>query len=289
MNATSSSRTSTVKAQSNFWTWIDENKGKWARWILIGLVLAYVAFLVVTPILALALGAFEKGLGEIVSALNQADVFRAFWNTLWISLVVVMVHAIFGTVVAWVFVRHRFPGRNLINGLVDMPFAVSPVVAGYMLLLLFGRNGLLVPLIDRLGIQVAFALPGMVLATLFVTTPFMIRELIPVLEAFDTRQEKAAATLGANGWQTFWRVTFPALRWGMIYGITLTFARALGEFGAVLVIGGGVQGRTETATLFIYRALDERQYIGAYSAALLLGVFSLILVLGSDWLRRKRN
>ena len=289
MSATSSSRPSMAEGQSNFWTWFDENKDKWARWILISLVVAYVAFLVVTPILALALGALEKGLGEIVSSLNQPEVFQAFWNTVWISLVVVIVHAIFGTIVAWVFVRHRFPGRNLINGLVDMPFAVSPVVAGYMLLLLFGRNGLLAPLIDRLGIQVAFALPGMVLATLFVTTPFMIRELIPVLEAFDTRQEKAAATLGANGWQTFWRVTFPALRWGMIYGITLTFARALGEFGAVLVIGGGVQGRTETATLFIYRALDERQYIGAYSAALLLGVFSLILVLGSDWLRRKSH
>lgn len=289
MNATSSSRPSMAEVQSNFWTWFDENKDKWARWILISLVVAYVAFLVVTPILALALGALEKGLGEIVSSLNQPEVFQAFWNTVWISLVVVIVHAIFGTIVAWVFVRHRFPGRNLINGLVDMPFAVSPVVAGYMLLLLFGRNGLLAPLIDRLGIQVAFALPGMVLATLFVTTPFMIRELIPVLEAFDTRQEKAAATLGANGWQTFWRVTFPALRWGMIYGITLTFARALGEFGAVLVIGGGVQGRTETATLFIYRALDERQYIGAYSAALLLGVFSLILVLGSDRLRRKSH
>jgi sulfate transport system permease protein len=208
---------------------------------------------------------------------------------LWISLVVVSIHAIFGTIVAWVFVRHRFPGRNLINGLVDMPFAVSPVVAGYMLLLLFGRNGLLAPVIEPLGIQIAFAMPGIVLATLFVTLPFMIRELIPVMEAFDTRQEQAAATLGANGWQTFWRVTFPALRWGLIYGVTLTFARALGEFGAVLVIGGGVQGRTETATLFIYRALDERQYIGAYTAALALGLFSLILVVGSDWLRSRKH
>lgn len=289
MSITSSSRTSAANIQNSFWTWFDENKGKWASWILISLVILYVAFLILTPITALAFGAFEKGRGEIISSLNQPDVFLAFWNTLWISLVVVIIHAIFGTLVAWVFVRHRFPGRNLINGLIDMPFAVSPVVAGYMLLLLFGRNGLLAPLIDRLGIQVAFALPGMVLATLFVTTPFMIRELIPVLEAFDARQEKAAATLGANSWQIFWRVTFPALRWGMIYGITLTFARALGEFGAVLVIGGGVQGRTETATLFIYRALDERQYIGAYAAALVLGLFSLILVLGSDWLRRRKH
>ena len=289
MSLINSSRPILAKRPSSISTWLDKNKEKWASWLLISLVVFYVAFLILVPIIGLISKAFEKGLGAILTSLNKPEVFAAFWNTLWISLMVVVIHTIFGTVVAWVFVRHRFPGRDLINGLVDMPFAVSPVVAGYMLLLLFGRNGLLAPLIDALGIQVAFALPGMVLATLFVTTPFMIRELIPVLEAFDTRQEKAAATLGANGWQIFWRVTFPALRWGMIYGITLTFARALGEFGAVLVIGGGVQGRTETATLFIYRALDERQYIGAYSAALVLGLFSLILVMGSDWLRGRKR
>jgi len=289
MKAISSSHTALMESESPFSTWVDRNKEKWTKWALITAVIVYVAFLILAPIAALTFGAFKKGFGAILTSLNKPEIFLAFWNTLWISLVVVTIHTIFGTIVAWVFVRHRFPGRNLINGLIDMPFAVSPVVAGYMLLLLFGRNGLFAPLIDALGIQVAFALPGMVLATLFVTMPFMIRELIPVLEAFDTRQEKAAATLGANGWQTFWKVTFPALRWGMIYGITLTFARALGEFGAVLVIGGGVQGKTETATLFIYRALEERQYIGAYSAALVLGLFSLILVLGSDWLRRKEH
>lgn len=287
MSATSPSRTALSKVQNPLLVFLERMKRNWSGVLLIALVVGYVAFLILTPITALALGAFEKGLGASLSSLNQPEIFSSFWNTLWISLVVVTVHAIFGTIVAWVFVRHRFPGRDLINGLVDMPFAVSPVVAGYMLLLLFGRNGALAPVLESLGIQVAFALPGMVLATLFVTLPFMIRELIPVLEAFDTWQEQAAATLGANGWQTFWRVTFPALRWGLIYGVTLTFARALGEFGAVLVIGGGVQGRTETATLFIYRALEERQYIGAYSASLALGLFSLILVLGSDWLRRK--
>jgi sulfate transport system permease protein len=269
--------------------WLERNKTKLGKWTLITIVIAYVAFLIVTPIAALAWGAFERGIAASISSLDHPEVFTAFWNTLWISLVVVTIHTIFGTIVAWVFVRHRFPGRNLINGLIDMPFAVSPVVAGYMLLLLFGRNGILAPVVEALGTQVAFAMPGMVLATLFVTMPFMIRELIPVLKAFNIQQEKAAATLGANPWQTFWKVTLPALRWGMIYGITLTFARALGEFGAVLVIGGGVQGRTETATLFIYRALDERQYIGAYSAALALGMFSLILVLGSDWLRQRKH
>ena len=289
MSVNSPTRTNIAKIQNPFPTWLERNKGGFAKWALIAIVIGYVGFLIVTPITALAIGAFERGFAASLESLNHPDVFTAFWNTLWISLVVVTIHAVFGTVVAWVFVRHRFPGRDLINGLVDMPFAVSPVVSGYMLLLLFGRNGILAPLVESLGIQIAFAMPGIVLATLFVTLPFMIRELIPVLEAFDTRQEKAAATLGANGWQTFWRVTFPSLRWGLIYGITLTFARALGEFGAVLVIGGGVQGRTETATLFIYRALDERQYIGAYSASLALGIFSLILVLGSDWLRRAKH
>jgi len=136
---------------------------------------------------------------------------------------------------------------------------------------------------------VAFAMPGMILATLFVTLPFMVRELMPVLEEFGVEPEQAAATLGASGWQTFWMVTFPALRWGFIYGLSLTFARALGEFGAVLVIGGAVQGRTETVTLYIFRALEERQTISAYSAALLLGLFSLILVVGTDLLRRRRR
>lgn len=278
-----------IPSSKNISTWFARNKGKWVGGGLITLVIAYVSILIISPLAALTYGAFEKGIGAIFDALNNPVVLVSFWNTLWISLVVVIIHSIFGTVVAWVFVRHRFPGRNLINGLVDMPFAVSPVVAGYMLLLLFGRNGVLAPLVEATGIRVAFAFPGMVLATLFVTMPFMIRELIPVLEAFDTRQEKAAATLGANGWQTFWKVTFPALRWGIIYGVTLTFARALGEFGAILVIGGAAQGKLMTTTLFIYHALEERQYIAAYSAALVLGLFSLALVLGSDWLRRKRH
>ncbi|MCB0153180.1 MAG: sulfate ABC transporter permease subunit [Anaerolineae bacterium] len=258
----------------------------WRRRLLIGPVVAYLGVLIVAPLMALVNGAFAEGVGSILTALSQPEVLASFGRTLLVAFIVVVIHALLGTVVAWVLVRQRFPGRELLNGLIDMPFAVSAVVAGYMLLLLFGRNGLLAPLLDLLDLKVAFAMPGVILATLFVTLPFMIRELMPVLEAFGTKQEQAAATLGASGWQTFWLVTFPALRWGFIYGVTLTFARALGEFGAVLVIGGGIQGRTETATLFIFRALDERQYIGAYSAALVLGLLSLMLVLGTELLRR---
>ena len=258
----------------------------WARRSLIAIVFIYVGGLILAPLGALLVGAFRGGIGAAVQALSQPDVLSAFWRTLLISAVVVAVHTVFGTLTAWVLVRQSFPGREWINALIDMPFAISSVVVGYMLLLLFGRSGMLAPLLARFNIKVAFAMPGMVLATLFVTLPFMIRELIPVLKAFAIQQEQAAATLGASPWQIFWRVTLPALRWGMIYGVSLTFARALGEFGAVLVIGGGVQGHTETATLYIYRALDERQYAGAYSAALALVLLSLALVLGTDLLRK---
>ncbi|RPJ21533.1 MAG: sulfate ABC transporter permease subunit CysW, partial [Chloroflexi bacterium] len=141
--------------------WLAGNREKWASWTLIAIVIAYVGFLIITPLVALTLGAFEKGVGAIFEAFDRSFVLASFWNTLWISLVVVTIHAIFGTIVAWVLVRHRFPGRDLINGLIDMPFAVSPVVAGYMLLLLFGRNGLLAPFVEATGIQVAFAFPGM--------------------------------------------------------------------------------------------------------------------------------
>jgi sulfate/thiosulfate transport system permease protein len=261
----------------------------WIRRLLIAAVLIYVGVLILAPIASLLAGAFKDGLGAILTALSQPDVLAAFWLTIKISLVVVLVQTVFGTIVAWVMVRDRFAGRALLNALIDVPFAISPVVVGYMLLLLFGRTGLLAPLLNVLNIRVAFAVPGMALATLFVTLPFMIRELIPMLEAFGVQQEQAAATMGASSWQIFWRVTLPALRWGMIYGITLTFARALGEFGAVLVVGGGVQGRTETATLYIYRALDERQYVGAYSAAIVLGLLSLALVIGTDIIRRRES
>jgi len=268
---------------------ISRSLGAWRRRLLIGIVIAYAALLILAPLAALVSGAFAEGIGASLQALSDPAVFAAFLLTLKIAFITVAIHALFGTALAWVLVRYRFRGGWLLNGVIDLPFAVSPVVVGYMLLLLFGRTGLFAPMLEALNIKVAFAVPGMILATLFVTLPFMAREVMPVLEAFGLEQEQAAATLGANGWQTFWMVTFPALRWGFIYGVILTFARALGEFGAVLVVGGGIQGRTETVTLFIFRALDERQYVGAYSAALLLGLLSLILVAGTELLRKREK
>ena len=266
---------------------ISRSASVWRRRLMIGIVVAYTALLILAPLTALVSGAFAKGIGASVTALSDPAVFAAFRLTLYIALITVAIHALFGTALAWVLVRYRFRGRWLLNGVIDLPFAISPVVVGYMLLLLFGRTGVLAPILEALNIKIAFSVPGMILATLFVTLPFMAREVMPVLESFGVEQEQAAATLGANGWQTFWMVTFPALRWGFIYGVILTFARALGEFGAVLVVGGGVQGRTETLTLFIYRALDERQYVGAYSAALVLGLLSLVLVVGTELIRKR--
>jgi sulfate transport system permease protein len=266
-----------------------DRRRRWLRRVLVTIVLTYVGVLIVAPIVGLLAGALADGLGPILATFQDPQVQKAFGLTLRISLLVVVIQAVFGTAAAWMLVRDDFPGKRLINGLIDLPFAVSPVVVGYMLLLLFGRQGLLAPVLTALDVRVAFAVPGMVLATLFVTLPFMIRELAPILQAFGVQQEQAAATLGASGWTTFWRITLPALRWGFIYGVTLTLARALGEFGAVLVIGGGIQGRTETATLYIYRALDERQYVSAYSVALALGLLSLLLVLGTELLRRREE
>jgi sulfate/thiosulfate transport system permease protein len=263
--------------------------GVWRRRLVIGSVVAYMAVLILAPIGALMSGAFAQGLGAIVNALRDPDVLGAFWRTLLIAIICVVVHTVFGIALAWVLVRQRFRGQRILNGLIDLPFAVSPVVAGYMLLLLFGRRGLLTPIAESLGITVAFALPGMILATLFVTLPFMVRELMPVLEAFGIEQEQAAATLGSSDWQTFRLITLPGLRYGILYGVTLIFARALGEFGAVLVVSGGVRGRTETATVYVFRALDERLYAGAYSAALVLGLLSLVLVLGAEILRRRER
>lgn len=238
------------------------------------------------PLAALAAGALEAGPARLAQALLQPALLSAFGRTLAVAGLVVGIHAVGGTALAWVMVRQRFAGRRWLNGLIDLPFALSAVVVGYMLLLVFGRRGALAPALDALNVQVVFAFPALVLATLFVTLPFMARELMPVLEAFGLEQEQAAATLGATGWQSFWRVTFPALRWGFIYGVTLTCARALGEFGAVLVAGGGITGRTDTATIFIFRALEERDAVSAYGAALALGALALAVVVSTSALKR---
>jgi sulfate transport system permease protein len=214
-------------------------------------------------------------------------VIHAFWLSVMLALGAVVVNAIFGTLVAWVLVRQDFWGKGFFNALIDLPFVVSPVITGYMILLLFGRGSWLGPLLEATGLKVAFDVPGMLLVTVFVALPFTIREVMPVLREVGIEPEQAAHTLGASGLRTFLRVTMPAIRWGLLYGVTLTLARALGEFGGVLVAGGAVTGKTETATLFIYRALDERQEISAYAVAVVLAVVSFTVLIGMEMVRHR--
>ncbi|MEZ4296877.1 MAG: sulfate ABC transporter permease subunit [Polyangiaceae bacterium] len=259
-----------------------------ARGALIGVAVVYVGGLILLPLVTLVGGAFADGAGAFFRAILHPDALHALAVTGLMVASAVVLNAVFGTLAAWILVRDRFPGRKVLSALVDVPFAVSPVIAGFVLIELFGKGGLLRPLSDALGVQIAFALPGMVLATTFVSLPFVIREVMPVLEEIGTDQEKAAYTLGAPALLTFRKVTLPAIRWGLYYGITLTAARAIGEFGAVLVVSGGVAGRTETATSFVYRALEDRNDTGANAMALVLSAASIGLLLAMDALKHRR-
>jgi sulfate transport system permease protein len=260
----------------------------WGAWGLIAIAVLYMGFLIIAPVVALIQGAFQNGFNALWQSFQAPALRQSLCLSLQISLLVVIIQAVFGSLIAWVIVRQDFKGKSILNGILDIPFAISPVVVGYMLLLLFGRNGLLSPVLEVLNIRVAFAIPGMFLATLFVCLPFMIREMVPVIQNLDRQQELAAETLGATSWTIFSRIIFPQIKSALIYGMTLTLARALGEFGAVLVIGGGVQGRTETTTLYIFRALEERRTIDAYTASILLGSFSVLIVFVADWFKRRQ-
>ncbi len=212
---------------------------------------------------------------------------KAFLLTFLLSAGAVLFNGSFGTLLAYVMVRQDFRGKAWINGLLDLPFAVSPVVVGYMFLLLFGKNGWFQGIAQWTHIAWVFSWPGMLVATLFVTFPFVVREVMPVLAEIGTDQEEAAHTLGASGWKTFWKITLPGIKWGLLYGVSLTLARALGEFGAVLVVGAGVSGSTETATIYVYRAMEERLYGGAYAASLLLIGASFLLLIGMERFKKR--
>lgn len=243
------------------------------------LVVLYTGVLLLAPIIAITWGALSSGFGVAFRALSSPDALHALQLTLILAVSASLFNAILGLCAAWVLVRDKFWGQAILNGLVDLPFAISPVIAGLMLILLFGRGGWLQALPEALGLPIVFALPGMFLATAFVSLPFVVREVMPVLRHLGIDAEEAAYTLGASPWQAFWHVTLPAIKWGMLYGVSLTFARALGEFGAVLVVSGGVSGMTETATLFIFRSMDDRNYAAAYAMALVLALISFGLLM----------
>jgi sulfate transport system permease protein len=252
------------------------------RALLLAVGIAYVTTMLLAPLVAIVWSTFKEGFDVITTTFGAPDVRHAFWLTTIITVVTVVVTAIFGVITAWVLARHKFPGRGLLNAFVDLPMAVSPVIVGLMAVLLFGRGGWFEPFFTAQGVQIIFALPSMIIVTFFICLPFVIRDVIPVLQEIGTDEEEAAKTLGASSLQTFFRVTLPTIKWALLYGIGLTTARALGEIGAVLIVSGSLQGQTETATLYIFRALEERQDQSALVVALSLAAISIVLLIAIE-------
>ncbi|HEU4599959.1 MAG TPA: sulfate ABC transporter permease subunit, partial [Solirubrobacterales bacterium] len=232
---------------------------------------------------------FEQGIAPPLEAITSPDGLHALKLTLISVAIAVPLNTIFGVACALLLVRHRGRGSSLIDAVINVPFAISPVVIGLSLFLLYGKDGWLEPGLAEAGIQVLFSTPGIVLACVFVSLPFVVRETMPVLEEIGTEQEQAASTLGANAWQTFWRVTLPAIRWGVAYGVVLTTARVLGEFGAVSVVSGSISGQTQTLPLFVSKQYENFNLPGAFGASVLLALLALSTLLAMNLLKRKED
>ena len=259
----------------------------WVKATLIGVAIAYLALILFIPAINVFVQAFEKGVGPFLDNLTEPAFVHAAQLTVLIALIVVPINAVFGLCAAWVIARHQFRGRTFLISLLDIPFAVSPVVAGLMIVLLYGRNGWFGPLLNTFNIKIIFAMPAMVLASAFITLPFVAREVIPVLEEAGSDQEEAAKTLGASDWQIFWRVTLPNIRWGLLYGLILTNARVMGEFGAVSVVSGNIARKTQTLPLFVEEAYKQYQTQAAFSAAVLLALLAVVTLVLKEILERK--
>ncbi len=222
---------------------------------------------------------FEHGIGPPIEAMTSPDALHAIYLTLLMVAIAVPINTVFGVGCALLLVRHRWKGNAIVDGIINLPFAISPVVIGLSLFLLYGTGGWFGPTLSEWGFQVLFSIPGMVLASIFVSLPFVVRETVPVLQEIGTEQEQAASTLGANAWQTFWRVTLPAIRWGVAYGVVLTTARVLGEFGAVTIVSGSISGETETLPLFVAKAFEQFDEQAAYAGAIVLALLALTTLL----------
>jgi sulfate transport system permease protein len=253
-----------------------------ARYGLRTAAVGYLGLLLLLPVAMVFVNTFKDGLAPVVESVTTPEAMHAFWLTMIMVAIAVPANTVFGIACAIALVRHRFPGRGLVNRLVDVPFAISPVVVGLALILVYGKEGWFGGWLIEGGIQVIFTPVGMALATIFVSLPFVVREVMPVLREIGTEQEQAASTLGAGGWQTFWRITLPAIRWGVAYGVVLTTARSLGEYGAVAVVSGKLVGTTETATLLVERAYQNFDVTGAYAASVILAVLALATLLAMN-------
>jgi sulfate transport system permease protein len=263
--------------------------GSGARLTARTVALAYLGVLVLLPVVLILWRALGDGVAAFIASISTPAAISAFTLSVLIVGIVVPLNVVFGVTVALALVRGRFPGRAALQAVVDLPFAVSPIVVGVALILLWGVGGWFGG-VESLGFRVIFGLPGMVLATIFVTMPFVVREVEPVLHEIGQEQEQAAATLGASGWQTFWRITLPAIRWGLTYGMVLTVARSLGEFGAVIMVSSGFPGVSQTLTLLVHgRYLDDHNTFGAYCAATLLMLMAVVVLALMTLLDRKRS
>ena len=266
-------------------------EARWVRNTLIGVALAFVLLFLVLPLAAVFTEALRKGLGAYLEALKEPDAWSAIRLTLLTAAIAVPLNLVFGVAAAWCIAKYEFRGKAFLTTLVDLPFSVSPVVAGLIYVLMFGAQGWFGPWLAAHDIKVIFAVPGIVLATVFVTFPFIARELIPLMQAQGNDEEQAAIVLGANGWQTFRYVTLPNIKWGLIYGVILCNARAMGEFGAVSVVSGHIRGQTNTMPLHVEILYNEYQSVAAFAVASLLALLALVtLVIKSvaEW-RQERE
>ena len=259
------------------------------RWGLRIAGLGYLTLLLLIPLGMIFYKTFEQGIGPPLDAITSPDGLHALKLSLLMVVIAVPLNTIFGIGCALLLVRHRTRANALIDAIINLPFAISPVVIGLSLFLLYGTGGWLAAPLAEAGIQVLFSVPGMVLASIFVSVPFVVRETVPVLQEIGTDQEMAASTLGANGWQTFWRITLPSIRWGVAYGVVLTTARVLGEFGAVTIVSGSRTGETETLPLFVSKQFDNYNFPGAYGASLVLALLALLTLVGMNLLKRKED
>lgn len=249
------------------------------QWVLITIALLFLAFLLLLPLASIFTEAFRKGIGVFQKALTDKDAAAAIRLTLTVAAIAVPLNTLFGIAAAWAIAKFKFKGKNLLITLVDLPFAVSPVISGLIFVLLFGARGWFGPWLQEHDIKIIFALPGIVLATVFVTFPFVARELLPLMQAQGTQEEEAAVTLGAKGWRIFWRVTLPNIKWGLLYGIILCNARAMGEFGAVSVVSGHIRGETNTIPLHIQIVYNEYNFAGSFAMASLLVLLALVTLI----------
>lgn len=248
----------------------------WGKWLLIALGVLISFLLLVVPLIAIFTEALAQGVVAALSNLTDPDMLHAIWLTVLVALITVPVNLVFGTLLAWLVTRFTFPGRQLLLTLFDIPFAVSPVVAGLIYLLFWGVNGPIGGWLDAHSIQLMFSWPGIVMATIFVTCPFVVRELVPVMLSQGSHEDEAAVLLGASGWQMFRRVTLPNIRWALLYGIVLTNARAIGEFGAVSVVSGSIRGETYTLPLQVELLHQDYNTVGAFTAAALLTLMAIV-------------